>query len=566
MWEAVARARGCSTPEEIANFLDSDPVLHNPIAARPEYLLLKTRLEQAKERKERIVIYGDYDCDGITALVQTHDFLKAAGFGDVLWFIPDRMTDDYGLTASGVQRCVAEGQPNVLIAVDCGSNSHEIITDLQAQGIAVLVVDHHAPGPAQPHPASAHFNPKTFADDEPSPLAELSAAGLIFLLSEQLARDWNITTWDRERALLLAALGTVADVMPMRRINRAIVKQGLHAIAHGALAKCPGLQALHTFSGEGKVTARTFGFVWGPRINANGRLEDASRAARLLLTHSDAEAAELVQESDAINRERQGLQREVEKSAMDQARARLAEDPACPILILADRAWHSGVVGIVAARIKERYHRPVVVCGWHEDGYWKGSARSMEAYDIGAAVRRALDAGVVERGGGHRAAAGVGIRPEHLDAARAFFEKDCHLTPEDFHASFEILASVIGTRTRDARELAIKWVEVLERLEPFGAGNPEPQLLLEEVILRWGPKPKQRASDNLIWAWSAGFEWTGHGLLFADWYDVERAEREWRPDGTYTMVVSPYSNTRTDPKTGVSRLFSGWRIRDCTES
>jgi len=229
--EAAAKFVGCKTEKEIGDFLNPTPIIHNTISSLPDYKKAVSCIKDAVRTKKKIVIFGDYDCDGITALVQLMDFLSAVtGLEKHSWFIPNRMADNYGLTRSSLKRCIDLYNPQLLIVVDCGSNSIAEIDWLENKGIKCIIIDHHSIVPSdKPHPAAAHLNPKAFDMKNPSidKLTTMSASGLAFLFCEQYAKEEFITNWNRNRSLLLAGLGTLADVMPLVGINRALLKHSL---------------------------------------------------------------------------------------------------------------------------------------------------------------------------------------------------------------------------------------------------------------------------------------------------------------------------------------------------
>ena len=234
------------------------------------------------------------------------------------------------------------------------------------------------------------------------------------------------------------------------------------------------------------------------------------------------------------------------------------------MLLLCSREWHPGVVGIVASRLRERYSRPSIVCGWHEDGYWKGSGRSADGFDLGAAVQAARDAGLLLGGGGHRAAAGLKIAPEKVDELRRWMDASCALTPAEFAPVHEVLTTAAALREADAKALARAWCGVFETLEPFGAGNPRPSLMLSRAQLRWGPKPKNRRDGGERWAGSAGCSWSGNGYLFADWLDVNRADQDWALNSRYDLVLSPSASEGVDRTSGRPVTYYDWRVVDCS--
>ena len=563
--EAVCRARGCQTSDEMEEFLHALPPLSNPIGELPDYAKAEERLLRALKQKERIVIFGDYDCDGITALVQMVDLLKTANHQALHWFIPDRMEDDYGLTQGAAEKCLAAFQPQLLITVDCGSSSQAVVQFLKEQKVDCLVIDHHATESGlESHPAYAHLNPKAYPslNKKLAKLSELSAAGLVFLFCEQFIQKAKIENWSKERALILAGFGTVVDVMPLCHINRALTKYSLHyANQSEFLNKIPGLVALQQMAATSRITVQTYAFQWGPRLNATGRLEEATCSVQLLLATDVSTALTFAKKCEAFNQERKTVQKEIEESAFSQAEALLSKNPNTPVLVLADKTWHPGVVGIVASRVKERWSRPAILCGWNESaGYWKGSGRSLNPYDLGAEIKQALKEGLLLKGGGHQAAAGLTLTLEQLESFREWLNNHCFHTLEDFQLVHEVLAEVEGKLTPDASDLAKKWHNLFTRLEPFGMGNPTPSLLLSSAELRWGPKPQLTRETGKVWACRAGFSWSGNGLLFVDWPEPERAACEWQKGERYHLVVQVITSQ------GARETVYGWRVRDCKPS
>lgn len=589
---AVARARGCETPGEVARFLEPDPPIENALRRLPAYPAARDRLASALGLGQKIVLFGDYDADGITALVQLRRFWRAAGLPDgrVAWFVPDRQRHEYGLSRAAVEECLRLHRPDLLLALDCGSSSLETIAWLRGRGVDVVVLDHHAVAAAgAAHPAVAHLNPAACGGgavgglDGPgdrgdrgdlgdlSDLRRMSASGLAYLFCEALAEDLRVAAWDRDAGLLLAAVGTVADVMPLRGTNRALVKRALRLAADGALARLPGLAALHETSATSAIDVRTLGFQWGPRLNAPGRIEDAAHPVDLLLADDLETARPLAQRCQAANRQRQELTRDIEAEALRIASERLREHPAETVLVLGAPQWHPGIVGIVASRLRERFTRPVIVCGGHDDGTWKGSGRSLEGYDLGAEVRAAHEAGLLLRGGGHALAAGLAMEPERLEALRVWLNGRSRLAPDDLVPHHEVLCEAAAVPSEDLQEwcdgpdprqdggqLARFWTRVFDLLEPFGAGNPRPALLLRRAELRWGPEPKRRKADQSVWALAAGFACGGSGLLFAEWTDLERAEACFVRGARCDVVCSPTRSPRTG--SGPEQYWYGWRV------
>jgi single-stranded-DNA-specific exonuclease len=561
---AVARARGCSTPAEIATFLDPSPPIPNAMARIPGYGRALDRIRRALDSRESIVLFGDFDCDGITSIVQGMDFLKAAGAGRVSWFTPDRMLHDYGLSGPALAECLRRNDASLLISLDCGSTSPGEIAWLRERGVDCIVVDHHTVPPGAALAAEAHLNPKAHQGPAAEEMKEMSASGLCFLFFEQLASDLAIGTWNRDRACLLAGIGTVVDVMPLIGVNRALVKRAI-AVANrpDGLRLVPGLEVLKQVTRSGRIDARTFGFRWGPRLNASGRLEEATRPIECLLAESPEAALPLARACHEANQERRDIQQGIEQKAIEMASDCMKAERSPRVLLLCDSGWHPGIVGIVASRLRERFSRPVIVCGWHGEGYWKGSGRSPEGFDLGAAVQAARTEGLLLGGGGHRMAAGVKIAPEMVEPLREFLDVHGPRDGDELGSVVELLAPADALRARDAKALAMAWWDLFNVLEPFGAGNPQPCLLLRGSELRWGPKEKLRNNGGEAWALTAGFSYKGPGYLFADWTDVERAREAWEPSTRYDLILSLSRSDGSDRITNEPVTYYDWRVVDC---
>lgn len=426
------------------------------------------RLVRAVESGERIACYGDYDVDGVTSTVLLAGFLGSAG-ADVATYTPHRLVEGYGLNASAVGRLAAQGV-KLLVTLDCGITSVAEVEEARRLGVDVVVVDHHTV-PVELPAAVAILNPHRPGCGYPS--KHLAAVGVTFNLVLALRRRLR----ERGRfgpsrpepnlreALDLVALGTVADVVPLVEVNRILVRHGLAEIARG---RRPGLRALKAVAGVAAgapVTAGQVGFRLAPRINAAGRLDDAGRGVRLLAAGDERAALPLAEELDRENRARQEIERQMLDEAIADA-TRLVDGGARG-LVLARHGWHPGVVGIVAARVAERFHRPAVLVGI-VDGVGKGSGRSVEGFHLYDALAACADH--LTRFGGHRHAAGVTVDPGAVDAFRRAFEK---------HAAERMADEDLVPRTRIegwAREelLDERGASDLERLAPFGAGNAEP--------------------------------------------------------------------------------------------
>src|SRR4051794_9804100 len=402
----------------------------------------------------RILVHGDYDVDGVCSTAVLVRALRQLG-ADVGWYLPSRGEDGYGLSPRTVERLARDGT-GLLVTADCAITAVPEVAAARASGIDVLVTDHHAPRADGALPDAPTVHPALCG----YPCPELCATGVAYKLAEALLGAPPVEDLD------LVALATVADVVSLCGENRRLVREGLRALA--ATAK-PGLRALMRVvrTDPGGLSAHAVGFRLAPRINAAGRLSRADAALELVLTEDSERAAEVADELDRANAER----RHIETRILFEAEAQVREAGERPAYVLAGDEWHPGVVGIVAARIAERHHRPAVLVALDGDR-GTGSGRSIPAFDLLAG----LDAGAehLERHGGHRAAAGLEVRVEALDAFRAAFEAHAAavLAPEDLVPVERVDAVVPGD------ELGLGLAEELERLEPCGAGNPGATLLV----------------------------------------------------------------------------------------
>ncbi len=460
---AVLIRRGIRTADEARPFLSpSASDLLDPFRLK-EMDRAVSRIREAIRRSERVVIYGDYDVDGVTATTLYLDFFKSQGL-EADFYLPHRLKEGYGLNETAIRTLQNRGT-TLLITADCGTTSVDEIRLASSLGMDVIVTDHHEVSSELP-PALALLNPKRA--DAGYPEKSLCTAGLAFKVIQALTR--NI----KSNGLDLVALGTIADVSPLTGENRFLVKEGLKQLTEG---QRPGIRALKEASElpDGPVKAGTVGFTLAPRINASGRLTDAGDAVRLLTTQSSEEARRIAQSLNHQNRERQ----EIEGRMAEEACARVESEvdfqkDGC--IVLASKTWHPGVVGIVAARLVERYYRPAVLLAIDSEGLAKGSARSIAGFHLTDALRRCRE--LLIRFGGHYSAAGLTLREENIPALRERLSSVAFdtLSPEDFQSKLMIDATV---RWED---LTLRLVSELESLAPFGPANPEPMLLLREVI------------------------------------------------------------------------------------
>ncbi len=460
---AVLTARGRRTPEAARALLDGAE------AAGPDPFLLAgmeqavDRLHRAVQCRERVLVYGDYDVDGASATSLYLSFLKGLGLS-ADFYIPNRIKEGYGLNADAVRRIAASGAA-VLITADCGTTSIDEIALAQSLGMDVIVTDHHLPGQTLP-PALAILNP--CRPDSGYPFAGLCSGGLAYKVASAYRAKYGSVESDPESHLDLVALATIADVAPLQDENRTMVRQGLRLLSRGAR---PGIRALKAAAGiDGACGVGTVGFTLAPRINAAGRLGDAADAVRLLLTEDDREAAELAGLLNRLNQERQRVEEGIVTEAMQAAEA----TPRGP-LVLASRGWHQGVVGIVAARLVERFHRPAVLIAVNDEGIGKGSARSVAGINVFEAIAQCRDS--LDAFGGHAAAAGLTVREDRIPEFRARLA-DVLQGPLSSPASRPRL---ICDAEVEPRGLSPAAVRELGRLGPFGSGNPEPTLLLRNL-------------------------------------------------------------------------------------
>ena len=455
--------RGFQDAEAIRSFLWprlrelSDPFLLAGMKAAVE------RIFQAVDRQERIVLYGDYDVDGITSLTLLARVLQAYGASPAL-FLPMRVEEGYGLTADGVSRCLQTHHPQLLIALDCGTSSAERIAEIEATGIDVVVIDHHEVQHAPPK-CHAFINPKTGTDHR-----YFCTVGLVFKLCHALLKERRIPDLDLKQYLDLVAIGTIADLVPLVAENRLLVYHGLKQLE---TTQWVGVKTLMRVAGINfPVRPDDVGFRLGPRLNAAGRLGLAEAALNLLLTSDDDVAASLSAELDQQNRARQ----ELEQQTFDAACRLLEQDPDlashCAIVV-GEAGWHPGVVGIVAARLVRQYYRPALVIGFDQEGVGKGSGRSIPGFSL----VQALDGccGSLTQYGGHEMAAGFSLPFEQLAVFAGAFRAVAKntLSAEQLLPRLQIDALVNGS------DINYDFLVAHERLQPFGLGNWQPLLLLQ---------------------------------------------------------------------------------------
>jgi single-stranded-DNA-specific exonuclease len=457
--------RGFADTAKAAAFLTPKlKTLGDPFAL-PGMAAAVERILAAIDRREPIVLYGDYDVDGVTSLALLTLVLRAFG-GTPECFLPSRIDEGYGLSADGVTRCLSEHTPALLIAVDCGTSSAAEIETLCARGVDVIVLDHHECKETLPK-CVALVNPKLGDSHQ-----YLCSVGLVFKVAHALLKRRPLPDFDLREYLDLVALGTVADLVPLQDENRLLVRHGLQQLAS---SRRVGVRSLIEVARlRPPFMACHVGFGLGPRLNAAGRLGTARAALELLLTEDPVRARELAVALDAQNRDR----RAVEDDVLRQAEAQLAEtfDPERDAAIVVGASgWHPGVVGIVASRLQKRHHRPTLVIGFDEAGIGKGSGRSIEGLSLVDALSRCD--GLLEKHGGHAMAAGITIRQECFEAFRRAFGA----------CAREMLgAEQLQPRLRLDAELSLQYVnyallEQHEALQPFGMMNPQPVFFTRRI-------------------------------------------------------------------------------------
>ena len=430
------------------------------------------RLALAIERRERVAVFGDYDVDGACSAALLAGFLTAQGARSRI-HIPDRLTEGYGPNSEAIRMLAGEGA-TLLVTVDCGTTSFEPLAEAKRLGLDVVVLDHHQAAETLPD-VEALVNPNR--QDDLSGLGHLCAAGVVFVTLVALARTLRERGQGAAHDLLdhldIVALATVADVVPLIGLNRAFVRQGLKVMGRrGRL----GLRALMDAAGLNEPPAPYhLGFLLGPRINAGGRIGDAALGSRLLLTEEIGEAERIAAELNRLNLERRTVEQAMLAAAEGEAlRQAGIDDEGAPMVIVGADDWHPGIVGLVAARLKERYRRPAFALAFQPDGLGAGSARSISGVDLGAVVRRAVEKGLLVKGGGHAMAAGVTIKKAGLAAFTAYLAE-------------ALAGPVAEARRQDALVIdaaltaggaTLELFEAIEKASPFGQANPEPVFVL----------------------------------------------------------------------------------------
>jgi single-stranded-DNA-specific exonuclease len=474
--ELVARVlagRGVQ-PDEAEAFLN--PTIRNLMpdpSSLTECDRAAARIADAIVSHEKIAIFGDYDVDGASSSALLYRFVSHFGVEAEI-YIPDRIFEGYGPNPAAINQLIDNGA-KLIVTVDCGTSSFEPVETAKARGIDVVVIDHHQAGHELPK-AFALVNPNR--EDDLSGEGHLCAAGVVFLvlvatlrvLKERgvaLAGSLDLLGW-----LDLVALATVCDVVPLKGLNRAYVVKGLIAARHQRNA---GLAALLKVAGlNGPVTPYHFGFLIGPRINAGGRISDAGLGSRLLTLDDPTEASAIAERLDELNRERQVMEATMLEEAEAEVLAEYGTAEKASVLITASNRWHPGIVGLLAARLKEKFQRPAFAIAFDPSGKGSGSGRSITGFDMGRMVRAAVDAGHLVKGGGHAMAAGLTVEKPKLGALRAFFEDYAGSTVIDLAADQAL--KIDGALSASGATLDL--IDLLEQAGPFGVGHAQPVFAL----------------------------------------------------------------------------------------
>jgi single-stranded-DNA-specific exonuclease len=469
LFEQLLKARGLEGEARDLFLSPQYDAKHDPFLL-PDMQAAVDRLVLARERQDKITIYGDYDIDGLTATTVLLDACESFGFKSVDAFIPNRFVEGYGLTVDAVERIAADGA-QLIVTVDCGSLSEKEIIRANELGVDVIVTDHHNVAPVQP-PAVAVINPKR--PDHTYPFIDLAGVGVAFKLVQALQTRLDGLPIGQEKWLLdLVALGTVCDVVTLVDENRANVYWGLKVLSQTRRQGLRALMAVSAVEPE-KVNARSLGFGLGPRMNASGRLETAQYALDMLRAKEPMLAMEKAQQLDALNQARRADQDKIFKAALIQAE----EYKDDPVLVVSHADWNHGIIGIVAAKLLEKYKKPTYVL--QEMGEQsKGSARSYGDFSAADAIRASDD--IITKGGGHKLAAGVTLPTENIGAFRARVN-EFYRSQNLFNQAALLLPNADVT-VESFSEIDESLLQELERLEPFGNGNPEPVFKVENMLV-----------------------------------------------------------------------------------
>ncbi|MBP3397830.1 MAG: single-stranded-DNA-specific exonuclease RecJ [Alphaproteobacteria bacterium] len=467
--------RGVCSDDDVKKFLNPSvkEYMPNPSVLK-DMDVAASVIADAVQNNHKIAVYGDYDVDGITSTAIFVKYLREVGC-DVVWHLPTREGEGYGLNNAAVQE-IADNGANLLITVDCGISGVNEVQYARKCGMRVVVTDHHSPDSVLPD-ADAVVNPKRL--DDTSGMSYLAGVGVAFLTLVALNRELKLRGLGLDNSVLmnymdLVALGTICDTMPLVGLNRAFVATGLKVLG---LRQNLGLRVLMDVAGIKKPSVYAAGFALGPRLNAAGRLDSATPSLDLLLTDNPLIAYDLANKLHQMNQERIDIQNAIMLRATEMAESCCASGR-CSLFVCGDN-WHGGVMGIIAGRLKDKYNLPSCVAT-KADGVINGSGRSINGVDLGKIIHDALAAGIVSEGGGHAAAAGFSLNAENEMAFCEFLEQAVKEQLNGQMPEPEILVDA----EIDAGGANMRLVKKMTALEPFGQGNPEPVLVLRGATLR----------------------------------------------------------------------------------
>ncbi len=504
------------------------------------------RLLRAREHNEPLVIFGDYDVDGVTSTALLTDVLRALGWR-VEFYLPNRMDEGYGLSADGVENCLKKFPVKLLLAVDCGSTAVETIASLNSRGVDVIVLDHHQVSKPAPE-AVALVNPQLANENEIS-FRELCSAGLAFKLAHAIlkrGRETNLpgaAEFDLRPLLDLVALGTIADLVPLVGENRILVSAGLEKLN---TTKRAGIVALKLVAQTPeKIGAYEVGFQLAPRLNAAGRLETAEESLHLLLAENLEASMSIAQNLDLRNRERQKIEKSIVEEVIGVVRSKFDAQKDF-VIVEGQLLWHIGVVGIVASRVLSEFYRPTIIIGG-ENGDMRGSGRSIAGFDLAAALRECDD--LLLRHGGHAMAAGLSIAPDKIDLLRQKLNELARLKlkPEDLQPPLRLDAEV------GLDEINFDLLAELEKLKPTGQGNPSVQFCSHNLS-HAKPLQKMGAQKQHVKLWVSD----GAATHEAVWWNGGDKSL---PVGKFDLAFAPQTNEFKGRRTVQLKVLD-WRASE----
>lgn len=456
--------KNITTQKEIEEFLNPtrndffDPFLINDMDIAVE------RIRKAIETQEKVIIYGDYDVDGITSITVLKSFLKDVGL-DVDYYIPNRLEEGYGLNKNAIDE-IAKNKYTLMITVDCGISAIEEVNYANSLGIEVIVTDHHEPGEELPKALAVIDNKRK---DSKYPFRELAGVGVAFKVSQALAQSMNVKEEEYLKYLDIVCVGTISDIVPLISENRVITKLGIKLLKQ---TRNTGLKAIINSSGYSQINSTAISFGVAPRINACGRMGKAEQALKLLLSKDIYEVNKLTQELNNYNRERQEIEKKIFESVLNKIEQNNLDKNRT--IVVGGEGWHHGVIGIVSSKITEKYFKPSILLSFEEDGTGKGSGRSIPGFDLHEALMKCENC--LEKFGGHSMAVGLTLKKDKFEQFYEEFEK---VAKEN---KTENIVPIINVDAKiELNEIDKTVVEDLKQLEPFGEANKMPVFALKNI-------------------------------------------------------------------------------------